>query len=114
MVTHLVLMKPRPDLSAADRERLIAAFERALTGIPAVRHVRVGRRITHGAGYEARMPDTADYLVAIEFDDVAGLAAYLRHPAHEELGTRFSESLAGALVYDFETVGLESLRDLPG
>ena len=112
MVTHLVLMKPRPDLSAAEREQLIAAFERALTEIPTVRHVQVARRITHGAGYEARMPDTADYLVAIEFEDIEGLAAYLRHPAHEELGIRFTESLAGALVYDFERIGLEGLRDL--
>jgi stress responsive alpha/beta barrel protein len=113
VVTHLVLMKPRPDLSAADREQLIAAFERALTEILAVRRVRVGRRITHGAGYEAGMPDAADYLVAIEFEDVEGLAAYLRHPAHEALGARFTESLAGALVYDFEEIGLKSLRDLP-
>ena len=113
MVTHLVLLKPRPDLSASDREELIAAFERALTEIPTVRQVRVGRRITHGAGYEARMPDTADYFVAIEFEDVEGLAAYLRHPAHDELGTRFTESLAGALVYDFEEIQLGDLRDLP-
>ena len=113
MVTHLVLIKPRPDLSAAEREQLIAAFERAVTEIPTVRHVQVGHRITHGAGYEARMPDTADYLVAIEFEDVEGLAAYLRHPAHEELGVRFTESLAAALVYDFEDIELESLVSTP-
>ncbi|MEO8258498.1 MAG: Dabb family protein [Acidobacteriota bacterium] len=114
MVTHLVLLKPRPDLSAADRERLIVAFERALTEIPAIRHVRVGRRVRHGAGYEAGMPDTADYLVAIDLDHVEGLAAYLRHPAHEDLAGRFTESLVGALVYDFESVEIGSLRDLPG
>jgi hypothetical protein len=114
VVTHLVLMKPRPDLVPAERERLIAAFERALTEIPAVRQVRVGRRITHGAGYETGMPDTADYFVAIDFEDVEGLAAYLRHPAHEELGARFTQSLASSLVYDFEEIELRSLRDLPG
>jgi len=112
MVSHLVLMKPRPDLSPAARERLIAAFERALREIPTIRGVRVGRRFTHGAGYEAGVPDAADYLVLLEFDDVAGLAAYLRHPAHQELGERFGDSLAGALVYDFEDVELGSLRDL--
>ena len=112
MVTHLVLLKPRPDVSTADRERLVEAFERALTEIPTVRSVRVGQRFTHGAGYEAGMPDTADYLVMIDFDDADGLAEYLRHPAHEALGMRFSESLAGALVYDFENVGLDRLRDL--
>ena len=112
MVTHLVLLKPRPDLSPGDRERLVAAFERALAEIPTVRNVHVGERVTHGAAYEARMPDTADFLVMIDFDDADGLAAYLRHPAHETLGTCFSELLAGALVYDFEDVGLDRLRDL--
>ena len=112
MVFHLVLIKPRTDLAPASRERLIATFERALREIPDVRGVRIGRRFTHGAGYEAGMPDTADYLVMLEFDDASGLAAYLRHPAHQELGERFGDSLAAALVYDFEDVVLESLRDL--
>jgi hypothetical protein len=112
MVSHLVLMKPRPDLSPADRERLIAAFEAAAREIPAVRNVRVGRRITHGAAYEERMPDAADYLVLIDFDDADGLATYLRHPAHEDLGSRFNESLAAAFVYDFEQVEPGGLRSL--
>ena len=110
MVTHIVMMKPRPDLSAADREALVVAFERALREIPTIRHVRVGRRVMHGAGYERAAPDVADYLVAIDFDDLAGLQAYLRHPAHEELGARFGQSLSGALVYDFEAGGAEELR----
>jgi hypothetical protein len=58
------------------------------------------------------MPDTADYLVSMDFDDVAGLAAYLEHPSHEELGARFTDSLAGVLIYDFEEIGLNALRDL--
>jgi hypothetical protein len=109
MVSHLALIKPRPDLSASNRQRLIAAFERAVREIPTVRRVRVGQRITHGAGYEARMPDAADYFVMIDFENAEGLAAYLRHPAHEDLGTAFNDSLAAALVYDFEEVDLESL-----
>ena len=111
MVSHLALMKPRANLSPGDRERLIAAFERALREIPTVRRVRVGQRITHGAGYEARMPDAADYFVMIDFEDAEGLATYLRHPAHQDLGTAFQDSLAAAFVYDFEDVELGSLRD---
>ena len=111
MVSHLALMKPRSDLSASDRERLVAAFERAVREIPTVRGIRVGRRITHGARYEAGMPDAADYFVMIDFDDAEGLATYLRHPAHEDLGTRFNDSLAAALVYDFEEVDLAGVRD---
>ena len=104
-------MKPRDDLSAADRDRLFAAFETAIREIPTVRTVRLGRRISHGAGYEARMP-AADYLVIIEFDDLAGLTTYLQHPAHENLGARFNDSLAAALIYDFDDVELEALKEL--
>jgi len=110
MISHVVLLKPRPDLSDDGRERLLSAFERAIREIPTVRGVRVGRRIVVGAGYEAGMPDVADYLVAIDFDDVDGLTAYLQHPAHADLGARFSDSLAAALVFDFVDVALESLR----
>src|SRR5713226_8609121 len=110
MVSHIVLMKPRPDLSDADRQALVAAFERAVREIPSVRGVRVGRRVAHGAGYEAAMPDRADYVAVIDFDDLAGLQAYLRHPAHEALGARFNQSLQSALVYDFEVGGTEELR----
>ena len=112
MVSHVVLMQPRPDLSPADRDRLIAAFERALSEIPTIRDVRVGRRVTHGARYEAQMPETGQYLVLLQFDDLAGLIAYLEHPAHAELGDRFADLLASALIYDFEEVRLDSLRDL--
>jgi Stress responsive A/B Barrel Domain len=68
-ISHLVLMKPRPGLSPADRDALVAAFERAAREIPSIRGIRVGRRITHGAGYE--QPDAADYLAVIDFDDLA-------------------------------------------
>jgi hypothetical protein len=85
-----------------DREQLIAAFERALLEIPTVRAVRVGRRITHGANYELRAPNVADFLIVLDFDDLRSLQAYLEHPAHMDLGARFNQSSSGGLVYDFE------------
>jgi hypothetical protein len=109
VVWHLVLMKPRIDLSADDRAALVAAFNRALREIPTVREVRVGRRITHGAAYEVASPDAADYLVSIGFDDLEGLQAYLRHPAHEELAARFYQSLRAALIYDFEAGSVDGI-----
>jgi len=109
MVSHLVLMKPRPDLTTADKEAFIDAFDRAMREIPTVRGVRIGRRVTHGAGYEKLAPDM-DYVAVIDFDDLAGLQAYLRHPAHDNLGRLFGQSLSGALVYDFEAGGIEVLR----
>jgi hypothetical protein len=109
VISHVVLMTPRADLSAADRRAFVAAFERALREIPAVRGARLGRRVIHGAAYEALALDAGDYLAVIDFDDLAGLQAYLHHPAHEELGTRFNHALSAALVYDYEVVGLEEL-----
>jgi hypothetical protein len=105
MVWHLVLMKPRLDLSAADRAALVDAFERATREIPSVRQVQLGRRVVHGAGYERDMPDAADYVAMIAFDDLEGLQAYLHHPAHTDLGVAFGRSLSAALVYDFEMAG---------
>jgi hypothetical protein len=109
MISHLVLMKPRPDLTADERQAFMDAFERALTEIPGVRGVRVGDRVLHGAGYEQSAP-AMEYIAVIDFDDLEDLQAYLRHPAHEQLGACFRQSLSAALVYDFQVGGVEELR----
>ena len=113
MLLHTVLVKPRPDLSARDRDAFVRAFKAALTEIPSVQGVRLGTRIRHGAGYERDMPDVADFMAMIEFEDLAGLRAYLSHPAHHALGEAFGQSLSGALVYDFDAAeGLGLLDSL--
>jgi hypothetical protein len=110
MVSHVVLMKPHPDLEPSARAALLDAFEHAPREIPTVRHVRLGRRIRHAAGYEGSAPDVSDYFALIDFDDLAGLQTYLQHPAHAQLGARFGESLRVAWVYDFEVGGVDALR----
>lgn len=107
-VSHVVLMKPRAELAPAGRQALIDAFEHAVREIPTVRGVRIGRRITHGAGYEPAAP-AMEYVAILDFDDLAGLQTYLSHPAHQELGRLFGQSLSGSLVYDFEVGGAEIL-----
>lgn len=112
MVSHVVLMKPRPDLTPEDRRSFVDLFARALREIPSVRGVRIGRRVAHGAAYESLARDGFEYLASIDFDDLAGLQAYLRHPAHEALGARFYQTLSAAAVYDFEVGGAEGLEGL--
>jgi hypothetical protein len=107
-LAHIVLLTPRNDLSAADQALFASAFERAVRDIPAVRAVRVGRRISHGAGYESAAPPF-EIFAMIEFDDVAGLQEYLSHPAHQQLGARFATDVSAAAVYDFE---IRPVRDL--
>jgi hypothetical protein len=38
----------------------------------------------------------------VEFDDVAGLTAYLEHPQHAAIGAHFTQSSSAALAYDYE------------
>lgn len=111
MLAHVVLFKPKPYLAADQRGALIASFSRALREIPSIRRSRVGRRVTHGRGYEQLMHVDYEYIAVLEFDDMAGLKAYLAHPAHEELAERFFTTFETALMYDFEIIegGLSAL-----
>src|SRR5262245_22292620 len=101
MLWHLVLFTPRPDLSDADAGALVESFAAGVRRIPTVRDVRIGRRVTHGAGYEQASAG-ADILVMLAFDDVEGLKAYLGHPAHESIGAQFADASTSANVYDFD------------
>jgi hypothetical protein len=112
MVSHVVLMKPRADLTLEDRQRLVDTFARAMREIPSVRGVRIGQRVVHGAAYEQNMPDIADFLAIIDFEDLAGLQAYLSHPAHQELATLFYRSLSSGFACDFGVGGVEMLHEL--
>lgn len=102
MILHVVLFHPRPDLSEAERGSLIEALDDALKSIPSIRRFDLGRRVRHGAGYEALMPVDLDYAAVLQFDDLAALKAYLEHPAHRALGTRFMASLQASAIYDYE------------
>ncbi len=105
MIAHVVLFRPCPDVTDAER----AAFERALADarrvIPSVRRLEVGRRVRFGAGYEQAMTEDFPFAAIAEFDDLDGLQAYLAHPAHAELGRLFRETGEATLVYDYEITG---------
>jgi hypothetical protein len=112
MLSHVVLFRPKADLSSADAQQFVAALERTLTSVPTVRRATVGRRARIGAQYEQLPQPDFPYIAVIEFDDRAGLEAYLGHPAHDELAQRFWASLDATLVYDFEMESAADLRTL--
>ena len=62
----------------------------------------MGRRVTHGRPYERAMRVDYEFAALLEFDDISGLQAYLEHPAHDALATRFFSVVDEALMYDFE------------
>ena len=113
MIAHLVLFRPKSDLPADARQRLVEALSVALREIPSIRRARIGRRVTHGRPYETLMRVNYEYAALLEFDDLTGLQAYLEHSAHEALAARFFESFEEALMYDFELKeGLDGVADL--
>jgi len=113
MITHVVLFRPRAGLSPAQRGGLADALRTALETIPSIRRARIGRRVTHGRPYEQLMRVDYEFAALLDFDDLAGLKAYLEHPAHEALATRFFEVLEEALMYDFAlNEGVDALANL--
>jgi hypothetical protein len=103
VILHVVLFTPRSDLRTADYDQFAAALDRALTTIPSVVSHRIGRRLATGAAYDAG-PRRFEYCAVIEFENRDGLAAYLSHPAHDELGRLFYTMSADAFAGDFDAV----------
>ena len=101
MIAHVVLFRPKADLDPSSRGELASAFEDAIHAIPSIRRARIGPRVMHGRPYEALMRSNYPYAAVLEFDDLSGLEAYLEHPAHERLASRFFDAFEDALMYDF-------------
>ena len=115
MIAHVILFRPKPELTSADREGILRTLTSAANDIPGVRRFRVGRRIRHGLpGYEQAMREDFEFVVIIEVDDVDALKAYLAHPSHAAFGSHFTQSAAAALAYDYELVDASEAETLLG
>lgn len=103
MIAHIVLFRPRAELSQNERQALVEGLEAALLNIPSIRRAQVGPRVTHGRpGYEQKMRVDFPYAAVLEFEDLDGLKAFLEHPAHLQLAPRFYGALEEGLIYDYE------------
>lgn len=112
MITHVVLFKPRGDVTADDRRAFIDAIARARREIPGIRRFDLGRRVLGEASYAQAMPQDFSFAAVIEFDDLAALQAYLQHPAHDPMGSWFWKVSEAALVYDYEMTDAANASDV--
>jgi hypothetical protein len=110
MIAHVVLFKPRPNLSHAEREALLEAMRVAFTDIPEIKRVRVGRRRILDRAYDATARIDFEYAAVLEFDTEDRLRAYLDHPAHVDLGRQFGATAEAAMVYDYEMIEPDEIR----
>ena len=103
MIAHIVLLQPRPDLTADERHAALDTLSRAAAEVPEIRRFRLGRRVKHGLpGYEQQMAQDYEFALIVEVDDVAALTRYLQAPAHRALGHLFATATAAALAYDYD------------
>lgn len=114
MIAHLVLFRPRAELTEAERNALLDAIREASRRVPAVRRFAIGPRMADGPSYRLSAFPDFPYAALVEFDDRAGLEAYLAHPAHEALGRHFNAAAESALIYDYEMVAPDELPDASG
>ncbi len=110
MISHIVLFRPKPTLTAGERALILEALHHAIDGIPFLRRASIGRRIRlNRPGYETLMTEHFEYAAVFEFDSEANLRSYLDHPAHADLGKRLFASAEAVLAYDFSYVAPEEL-----
>ncbi len=102
MVIHVVLFRPRPDISVEERDRLFESMRVAAREIPEVRGFRVGKHLDPAPRYRLGGFPSYPWSAVLEFDDEAGLQAYLTHPLHRQLGERFNGAAESALIYDYK------------
>jgi hypothetical protein len=106
LIAHVILFRPKSDLSEAERDGLFDAMRAAHHAIPQIRRFGVGKRILSGRPYEALGRDFP-FFALLEFNTAADLDTYLTHPAHAQLGERFYLTSDSAEAYDY------SLEELP-
>ena len=111
---HVVLFRPKASVPPAERRALAESFATAVLTIPSVRRAQIGRRVRHGAGYEALPQPDLQYAAIIECDDQAGLEAYLQHPAHAEPGRRLFEVMEEGVAFDYEVRDGQSAGEAAG
>ena len=105
MIVHVVLFRPRPDVSTEERDALFDAMRVAARDIPSVRAFRIGEHIAEPVPYVLSGFPSFPWSALVEFDDEAGLREYLSHPLHVALGQRFNAAADAAMIYDYVIQG---------
>jgi hypothetical protein len=101
MIRHCVFVNYRPEITAAERAKIVADLTALRPKLPGMHEVQAGRNVSPeglGKGF-------ADGFV-IDFDTAAARDAYLEHPEHKAVGARIVAGAAGGsaglLVFDFD------------
>jgi hypothetical protein len=78
VIRHVAVFRFVPEFGADERESWMALLRALPRQIPELRSLSVGTDVLGG-------PSSHELAVVADFDDLDGLHAYTRHPAHEEV-----------------------------
>jgi Stress responsive A/B Barrel Domain len=75
MITHVVLLKPKPEMTPDEMQRVLAQVQTLQHSIPGIVNVQVGENLSAN-------PQGYTYGFIMHFVDGEHLKAYAPHPAH--------------------------------
>jgi len=99
MIKHIVMWRLREEADGADKAENAREMTRHLKALPAaipeIRHLEVGLNVKDSER-------AADVVLYSEFASPANLAAYIQHPAHQEVATFVRGIVSETRVVDYE------------
>lgn len=106
-VQHVVLFRFPTELTDSEEMEFREIIRDWPTKIGTMSHLRLGRDI-QVAGDRAR---GYQYLLFMEFPDVAAVKLYRQHPAHLQLSAFIQPRQCGVLAFDYELSDSTALSD---
>lgn len=95
MIRHVAVFRFIPEFTQEQREHWMSLLRQLPQRIPELRSMSVGTDVLGG-------PSSHELAIVADFDDLDGLAAYTRHPAHEEVLAISASVKASLVTVDFE------------
>lgn len=100
MIRHVAVFRFDASFTAQAREHWMSLLRALPSRIPEIRSMSVGTDVLGG-------PSSHELAIVADFDDLAGLEAYTRHPAHSEV-----LAISGPVKVSLATVDFE-MPDAP-
>ena len=95
MIRHVAVFRFVPEFTAEQREHWMSLLRALPDQIPQLRSMTVGSDLLGG-------PASHELAIVADFDDLDGLDAYTRHPAHAEVLRISAPVKASLATVDFE------------
>lgn len=95
MIRHVAVFRFAPEFTDDEREHWMSLLRGLPDRIPEVRSMSVGVDVLGG-------PASHELAIVADFDDLDGLAAYTRHPAHAEILEISAPVKTSLATVDFE------------